>query len=174
MNRSSVLATNTAGWRNAHLVTPRLRAIMWAVGRRVIGYLKRYLPGEMACTPVAFATAWIVTSLGESAAITALAVTWAEIIAFYTVIIVRDLRASCRTSHGGLLITLRNAFVEFGPAELLDGLLIRPAALYAGMTLMPHMALGIVVGKFVADICFYVPTVIAYELRLRLLPSNLE
>jgi hypothetical protein len=44
---------------------------------------------------------------------------------------------------------------EFGPAELLDTLLIRPAALTLGVWLLPDPIWGLLAGKVVADVIFY-------------------
>ena len=44
---------------------------------------------------------------------------------------------------------------EFGPAELLDTLLIRPAALTLGVFLLPDPLWGLLAGKVFADIIFY-------------------
>ena len=44
---------------------------------------------------------------------------------------------------------------EFGPAELLDTLLIRPAALTLGVFLLPDPLWGLLAGKVFADIVFY-------------------
>ena len=44
---------------------------------------------------------------------------------------------------------------EFGPAELLDSLLIRPAALFLGVLLLPDPVWGLLAGKIVADLVFY-------------------
>ena len=57
--------------------------------------------------------------------------------------------------------------LEFGAAEALDSLLLRPALMYAGMLLAPNRALGVVAGKLAADLVFYVPTIISYELLHR-------
>jgi hypothetical protein len=45
-------------------------------------------------------------------------------------------------ARGGF-VTARNAVLELGPAELLDSLIIRPAASFAGMTFIPDLLAGI-------------------------------
>ena len=45
----------------------------------------------------------------------------------------------------------------FGFAEYLDSFVIRPSA--------GNVALGLVLGKLIADVTFYVPTIFFYELR---------
>ena len=61
-------------------------------------------------------------------------------------------RTTMRRAIGrtGLLLV-----AEFGVAELLDTLLIRPAALMLGVWLLPDPLWGLLAGKIVADIIFY-------------------
>jgi hypothetical protein len=44
---------------------------------------------------------------------------------------------------------------EFGPAELLDTLFIRPTALTLGVWLLPDAMWGLLAGKVFADVIFY-------------------
>jgi hypothetical protein len=63
---------------------------------------------------------------------------------------------------------LCNLALEFGPAEALDSLLLRPALMYAGVSMIPSLtAVGIVFGQVAADIVFYAPTIVSYELLRR-------
>ena len=57
--------------------------------------------------------------------------------------------------------------LEFGTAEFLDSFVIRPFTMYIFPLLTHNLVLGLLVGKFVADIIFYIPTIIAYELRVK-------
>ena len=51
------------------------------------------------------------------------------------------------------LRTLRGLLLEFGPAEALDSLLLRPLCIYTGIALFGIV--GAAAGKIVADIAFY-------------------
>jgi hypothetical protein len=135
--------------------------------------LWRYLPAELACLPFAVVGGWAGSALADNVAAAAIGATWAEMVGYYLVIVVRDLRANAEFGlvRGGF-ITARNIVLEFGPASLLDTLIIRPAALFAAMTLFSNLIVGIIVGELIANVLFYVPTVIAYELRTRLLPAR--
>ncbi|MBC8082980.1 MAG: hypothetical protein H7Z21_07190, partial [Hymenobacter sp.] len=65
---------------------------------------------------------------------------------------------------------VRALAVEFGPAEVLDSLLIRPALLYYVPHWLGSFAAGILLAKLLADVTFYVPAILSYELskkRLR-------
>lgn len=69
-------------------------------------------------------------------------------------------------AHGFLranLLALRSVAVEFGPAEVIDSVAIRPAALYLGPMLSGNPVFGLIVGKLVADVGFYGCTVLSYE-----------
>ena len=62
--------------------------------------------------------------------------------------------------------TWRSLFLEFGPAELLDTGLLRPLAMGIGTTFL-GWGPGIVVGKLLADVTFYLPVIWMYERRRR-------
>jgi len=53
-------------------------------------------------------------------------------------------------------LAARSIAVEFGPAEAIDSITIRPIALYLGPLVVGNMAVGFVLGSIVADIAFYV------------------
>ena len=55
---------------------------------------------------------------------------------------------------------------EFGPAGALDTFVTRPLAMALG-TRAFGLPLGVIVGKFAADLLFYVPVIIVYERRKR-------
>jgi hypothetical protein len=88
---------------------------------------------------------------------------------------VRDQRAAFalnrRYGLAGAARTARNLFFEFGVAELLDSTVLRPLAMGLGARFFGR-ALGVVVGKFAADVTFYVPVICAYELRRYLARSR--
>jgi hypothetical protein len=58
---------------------------------------------------------------------------------------------------------LRSLAVEFGPAEVIDSLIIRPLAFYVGPVLFGNLLAGWIFGKVVADIGFYVLAIFSYE-----------
>ena len=65
-----------------------------------------------------------------------------------------------------MIRTWRGLFLEFGPAELLDTGLVRPLAM-AVCTRLLGWGLGIVAGKALADVVFYLPVIWMYERRRR-------
>jgi hypothetical protein len=135
---------------------------------RAMEWLRRYLPAELLSMVATLLCAMAAMALCHNQAVAAVAGTWAENLAYYGLIVARDLRASGRRSPGSALATLRDIVLEFGPSELLDSLLIRPAALYTGMALAPDApATGLLAGKLAADLVFYLPTITSYELLRR-------
>jgi hypothetical protein len=141
-------------------------------------WARRYLPAEalsLAATVGAAALAFRLTQNGVS---TALAATWAGNLAFFGYILLLDVSQARRERRAqGQPYTLatfgrnlRALLVEFGVAELADSFLIRPALMYYLPRWLGHLGWGIVLAKFAADITFYIPAIIGYELskkRLR-------
>jgi hypothetical protein len=130
---------------------------------RVGVWLRRYLPAEAASLIGVLIVAQLAWTLSGSGAVAAVAGAWGETLAYYTTMVVREV---LRT-RAGLLVTLRELVLEFGVAEVLDILLIRPAMMYAGSQLVADVRLGVVLGKLGADVFFYIPTIAAFELRRR-------
>ncbi len=62
---------------------------------------------------------------------------------------------------------VRALVVQFGPAEALDSQLIRPTLMYWLPRWLHSVPQGILVAKFAADITFYIPAIISYELSKR-------
>jgi len=133
-------------------------------GGRIRVWLRRYLAAELVCTPAAVLCGWSVGTLGSMAA-AAVAASCVENLAFYGMMLRRELAGGAgMPALPGILYKL---VLEFGPAETLDTLVLRPALVYAGMILAPTPALGVIAGKIAADVCFYVPTIASYELMRR-------
>jgi hypothetical protein len=167
--RCTVIMTRPDTDRPAQPVRPdtgrppcRVRAWQW---------LGRYAPAEAAAILGAVLAAGAV-DLFASAAATALAGAIGETVAFYAVIVIRDLRR--RPGHPGRRVTrrtLRNLLLEFGPAELLDTAVVRPLAMYAGVILVGNALAGVVLGKIAADVVFYTLAIIGYEISKSLAVS---
>ena len=135
---------------------------------RIIMWLRRYLPAELIGMLATLLCAWLAIALTGSAAAAAIAGTWGENVGFYGILLGRELS---RRSLLALPAILRDLLLEFGPATALDSLLLRPALMYAGMALTPHSAIGLIAGKLAADLIFYVPTIVSYELLCRMRPK---
>jgi hypothetical protein len=137
------------------------------VRSRVRVWTYRYLPAEVAGTSAALGAALIAASEGVASAV--VAATWAEGIAFYAFVTGRELhrdRGPWR-SPGAIARALRNVIAEFGVAEAADGILVRPALMYAFVDPLGGLIPGVIAGKLAADLVFYALAVPAYELRER-------
>ena len=104
----------------------------------------------------------------------ALAALVGESLGFYLVLAVtiygEQASQTVTGSHGrGRAVTRTVALLlaEFGPAELLDSLLIRPAALVLGVLVLPDPVWGLLAGKLVADLVFYALAAGAFTLTDR-------
>ena len=122
-------------------------------------WIKRYLPAEVAGSATLFLAGLAMSAATDSAAAIAYAAALGEIVGFYLVLgatVFREQRAqrAVRRSRaiGRTLILLA---AEFGAAELLDTLVVRPAAMTLAVWALDSAAWGLVVGKVVADLAFY-------------------
>ncbi len=130
---------------------------------RPLAWLRRYGPPEALGTLAALLGAAVAHRVGGEVA-AAVAANWAEFLAYYGVIAARDLLGRGRPSPGAALATVRDMAIEFGPAELLNLTVVRNAALLAGIAAAPSVVAGVLAGKLVADLLFYLPAIISHEL----------
>lgn len=135
-------------------------------------WIQRYLPAEIFAIIGAMVGGLVTHLLFQNPITTALGGTWGENIGFYGQILYQDIRKRRQKDEKitlvGLLKVLRNEIVEFGPGEYLDSFIIRPTAMYFFPTITGNVALGLFLGKISADITFYAPTIVAYELRKKM------
>lgn len=140
---------------------------------KVKRWLRRYLPGEIFGTIGALIGGLVINTMFHNLILTAIGATWSENIGYYGVIFYRDL-LKARHKHKKITLMrvckiIRNLILEFGPSEYFDSFLIRPLSMYLFPTILNNLSLGLIIGKFVADIIFYIPTIIAFELRNKFL-----
>ncbi|HEX8329299.1 MAG TPA: hypothetical protein VF629_17320 [Hymenobacter sp.] len=146
--------------------------------QRVREWLRRYLPAELLSVVATLAAAGLVMHATRSGLRAALAGTWAGNAAYFGLLLAQDVRLARQLRHRqGQAYTwrtfgqnLRALAVEFGPAEVLDSFLIRPALMYLLPRWLGHFAAGIFLAKLLADVTFYIPAILSYELskkRLR-------
>src|SRR5689334_16573718 len=135
-------------------------------------WLKRYGVAEIAGLCTAVLGSFAARALTGSEIAAAYGGAMGENLGYYGVIIGREVVSDRRSASAlgraygvaGAGRTARNLVFEFGIAEALDSTLLRPLAMALGAHFFGR-GLGIVVGKFAADVTFYVPVVCAYELR---------
>ncbi len=140
----------------------------------------RYLPAEILATVTALAGAFVGHHVSGSLIVAALTGTIGESIGYYGYFVVTGVLAHYRghAHHPPLrravLVagkTLRDLLVEFGAAELLDSLLVRPFCMYMGPRLLGNFGVGILLGKVAADVVFYACAIVGYELKKRYIPT---
>jgi hypothetical protein len=137
-------------------IHPRLRE--WAA---------RYLPAEALSLAATLGAAGLVYRATGRGAPAALAATWAGNLAFFGCIIGRDVWRARPLSWRTAGRLARALVLEFGAAEVLDSFFIRPALLYYVPRWLGHFGWGVVLAKFTADVTFYIPAILGYELSRR-------
>ena len=137
-------------------------------------WLNRYIPAEVLGTTGALIAAWVVYGHTHSY-IAAAASGWiGEGVGFYGYFIATEILLSSRKFQQFSLIkqvylaiiaASTNLLVEFMPAELLDNFIIRPFAMYIVPQYVHPYPFGFLVGKFSADVVFYIFAIMGYEAR---------
>lgn len=137
---------------------------------RVWFWARRYLRAEIAGTLAVVAAGLVVHAWSGSPIATAGAATIAESVGFYAVIAVgiyREQRAVTRTRRAAAYRSALLIVAEFGPAELLDSLLVRPGLIALAVWLLPGTLWALLVGKVLADVVFYVIAAGAFTITER-------
>ncbi len=137
-------------------------------------WLQRYIPAEVLGTITALLGAWVMYAHTHSF-VAATATGWiSEGVGFYGYFISTELALhSNRYRHHTLAkrISLAiaaastNLVVEFLPAELFDNILVRPFLMFWAPHYIHPYPIGFLVGKFSADLLFYVFAIIGYETK---------
>lgn len=139
--------------------------LMW---KKFVFYLKRYgfaeLIGGLLVLVISTATFYAT----NNKIVAAYAGTIGENIGFYGAIIIGDVLKSRKSEKNWnkkhLVLVLRNVLIEFGGAEILDSLIVRPGMLYLFTSLISSYEFGALVGVVAADILFYSLAVLSSEL----------
>lgn len=142
---------------------------------RVREWLRRYGPAEVLSLLATVGAAAATARAGGNGVAVALAATWMGNLAYFGLILAQDIWRTRRALHaqgrpylpGTLARNVRALVVEFGLAEALDSLLIRPALMYWLPRWLHSVPQGVLAAKLAADVTFYVPTIISYELSKR-------
>jgi hypothetical protein len=136
-------------------------------------WLKRYLPAEIAGTLTAISVASIVHFFYSNHVLIAYAGSLGEAIGFYsTIFIQHTLKVSKKHtlhntsfSFSDFSKIIATIILEFGPAGLIDGLLLRPFFMYVFPMILKNFTLGILVGKLAGDFTFYLLVIFSYEIK---------
>jgi hypothetical protein len=140
--------------------------------QKLIEWFKRYGLAEVISLTLTVLSSWLSFELTQNKITTALVGTWVGNVGYFGTILVEDillankqLRAVGKQySIDTFFKNVRALFVEFGIAELFDTLFIRPTLMYYVPIWMGDLSWGVVVAKFAADITFYIPAILSYEL----------
>jgi hypothetical protein len=142
------------------------------VGKKLLEWLGRYLPCEIAGTVGELGGAVVAYLLTGSTAAAAVTATVGASVGYYAAAYLNAMRWAYREQchHSRTvrvlvanLIALRSVAIEFGPAELIDSVLVRPAAYYIGPQIFDNVAAGWIFGKLVSDVAFYIFAIFSYE-----------
>lgn len=136
-------------------------------------WFNRYKYAELASTSAALTTSLF--SKMYSGLTTAYLITFADYLAFYSVILFSSYKKltqqnkllNKKTYIREVLSLTKNLILEFGYPAFLDFLVIRPFCMYWMPILCGNYFFGIILGKISADLCFYSFTIINYELIKR-------
>jgi hypothetical protein len=140
--------------------------------RKLMEWVRRYLPCEIAGTVGELGGAALAYLLTGSMAAAAITATVGASIGYYAAAYTSAVRWGYRDYRDRPLATrlvvanlfaFRSVAIEFGAAELIDGIVIRPLAYYLGPILFDNVAAGWIFGKLVSDIGFYALAVLSYE-----------
>ena len=143
---------------------------------RVREWIRRYLAAELIGTATALAATGLVLAWWpHHLVVAAYAAAIGEGVGFYLGFIatryVREPIAG--SSPRRLLVIIAACVVEFGPAEIADTVLVRPAAMLLGSLGTGNVIVGVLVGKVVADVVFYGLAIASYEVVVRRLLARL-
>jgi hypothetical protein len=133
-------------------------------------WLRRYGLAECAGTGCALLATFIARRLSRRLVIAAYAAAWGETVGYGGAVFLRDLATSGRGAPQRRTKSLRGVVLgllaEFGPAGALDTLVTRPFMMAMGVRALGPVR-GVIAGKLVADVVFYVPVILVYERRKR-------
>lgn len=136
-------------------------------------WLKRYLPAEIVGTIFAMVFSLGTYSLTKNDVLSAIAGAWSETVGFFGTMIIREVRHT-RREHKEKNIpytflsffkNCRDIIFEFGFSEILDTYAIRPFTMYIFPIIIGQRVIGVLVGKLAADVFYYAPAIISYELQ---------
>jgi hypothetical protein len=140
--------------------------------QKVIEWIKRYGWAEVISLALTILSSWLTYKFTKNNITTALVATWIGNVGYFGTILFQDILLAIsqlrdtekKYSIETFYKNIRALFVEFGIAEVFDSLFIRPALLYYCPILLGNRIFGVVIAKFAADITFYIPAIISYEL----------
>ncbi|HSX34720.1 MAG TPA: hypothetical protein VLF62_03710 [Candidatus Saccharimonadales bacterium] len=161
-----------------------MRILSVRATRKLREWLIHYLPAEITGTITAFAAFFITKNATDSLAAAAIVGSVGETIGYYAAALGGEVFRQWRSHHMHARFkriwltsvrSLGNLIVEFGPAEIVDSLVVRPGLFY----LLPlwfsgHLWLALLAAKLLSDLAFYTFAIAGYEIRKKLLPQRIN
>lgn len=134
---------------------------------------RRYLSAFLAANIGAVAGGLLAHFLFGNVVVTVFAATWGENIGYYGQIFWSDIKERKRRegalTSSDIYKVMRNMTIEFGPAEVLDSFVVRPVFIFVALHYIENTALGIFVGRSVADVFFHATAGVMYTIRKKYL-----
>ncbi|CAM2751329.1 hypothetical protein BST27_01675 [Mycobacterium intermedium] len=139
---------------------------------RVREWIQRYLPYEITSAATELGGAAVAYITTGSLAAAAVAGTVGATVGYYAAAFLTAVRLAHRQldRHSGMArrvvatgLALRSISVEFGPAEFIDSLTVRPATYYLIPATLGNVIAGWVAAKAISDLAFYSMAIISYE-----------
>lgn len=118
-------------------------------------WLCRYLPAEVAGTAALVLAGIGVTVWTDAPLVIALVGLVGESLGFFLVLAITIRFEHARSDGVARPKLTRFIAAQFGPAELIDTLAVRPVALILGVVLTSDPVVGLIAGKLAADVVFY-------------------
>lgn len=145
-------------------------------------WVRRYLPAEILSILVTLLSVSLTFEVTGNQITTALVGTWAGNIAYFGFIVFGDIFKSlkmCRLTglpytRANLFRNIRSLALEFGVAEIFDSFFIRPALMYYFPIWVGSLPLGVMLAKLSADVTFYIPAIVSYELNKKYLINRIK
>ena len=137
---------------------------------RIRTVVLRYLPAELLALAGTFVGWWLSTRWTQSPWLIAGIVTVAENLAFYAYLAVAVWREQTPQNPNLLRRTQRTVLLlgaEFGPAEIVDSLLIRPAFMTGAIVWLNSTGRGVLLGSYAADAVFWTLAGASYLLTVK-------
>lgn len=142
------------------------------VKRKMKEWLSRYLPGEIIGTVSAVTAASLAHWYTSNLIVVAYVGSLGEAIGFYSTVFIQQVVAVNKLnkatpkifSFSDFTRIISTIFWEFGPAGLLDDLVLRPFFMYVFPGIVGNFTWGILIGKIVGDLSFYLLVILSYEI----------
>ena len=132
---------------------------------RLRAWILRYAPLEVAALLTAVVAGLAISQFSESRLAIGYAGAWGENLGYYLVAFARERRV-----RGSSVLAFHDLLLEFGVAELIDSLVVRPLCMGYGIGQLGDPAAGVVLGKIMADVPFYGFAILGCELRRKFRP----